>query len=179
MTDFTVWSPYCSGGSIKEAGGVLLATPTSTQASTCAYASIESKALKNCTASVDLIQAASVNITGGTFFELEGPPAMLLRNALRFHISMGSLYFLHVENDIVQSPCSSILYNATDHAHLRFREKSNQVSFETSKDGSNWDVRCIISSPSFLNSVKLVVGVDVASLGVQPGMAKFDNINLP
>lgn len=177
--DANKWSSYCIGGSIKELSGNLFITPSEFQPSTCAYSSYALKSLIDCRTNVQLLQVMSENVIGNTFFELEGQPTGVLKNAVLFHVDQGNLYAIHVEKNVIHNLCSAVSYDKDKHAYLQMRESAGQLIFDTSEDGLSWDVFCIIPAPPFLNAVKLNIGTNVFSTGIQVGAAKFDKVNLP
>lgn len=177
-TNSGLWAVDCLVGTLQEVDGYLFMAPSEAVISTCSYTSITSKSLIGCQATVKVLQVLSENVVGNTFFSLAGAPTGALTNAVVLYVDQGNLYPIHIIKGAISNVCPPVEYDPSKHVYWRLSEAGGQLTYSTSKDAKSWDPICIILAPPFLNSVKLSIGTNVASVGIQTGAARFDDVNI-
>ncbi len=71
-----------------------------------------------------------------------------------------------------------VAFDAEQHRWWRVREGNGSVSFETSPDGSVWDLRLAGATPSWIDDVEIAIGGGTWAYIDAPGLAVFDNVNI-
>lgn len=79
----------------------------------------------------------------------------------------------------VVSTVASTTYDPINHDFLRIREAGGTVYYETSEDGSSWDIRASTPSVFSLSSVYVQLYAGYWGAETSPGTVLFDNLNLP
>lgn len=95
-----------------------------------------------------------------------------------FVVESGKLYLQSKINGRKNS--QSIQYDATAHRSWRLRHEAslNQILWETSADGNNWEVLRRISPEISLQSLFVTLGAGTYTPEIEPGLAAFDNFKL-
>jgi hypothetical protein len=70
-------------------------------------------------------------------------------------------------------------YVPATHRYWRIREASGKTYMETSADGSSWTTHVERNTPSFATAVDVRMGVSQDLAHDSPGIAVFDNLNIP
>ncbi len=94
-------------------------------------------------------------------------------------VAQGHLYFnMRVLNN--NQEIGSLLYSAVEHRWWRIRESANTLYWETSPDGKAWQIQAQQSPvPIPIDVLDLYVGSDLWQEQPNPGVSRFDNLNLP
>lgn len=98
-------------------------------------------------------------------------------NFVTFEANDGSMIF----RECVASSNSdtSMTYSTTDHRWLRIRENGGTVYWDTSSDAINWTTRRSKTTTLDFSSVQLYMMSGFWGVEPSPGVAIFDNLNLP
>lgn len=123
-------------------------------------------------ASVEVVQAA--NAGADTIFAIGIDAA----NCYRFVVEDGRLYFQQTKEPFDIS--KSVPYSPTAHRFWRFRHSAptNQIIFETSPDGLNWNVMRSMDRDMSISALRVELSGGTFSPIISPGTAIFDNFRL-
>jgi len=125
------------------------------------------------TVEVPLVQDAASKASAGVFLEgREGQEIDMVYEE-------GSLHFT-IESGGVESNVGSIAYSPVDHRWWRVREEGGALHWETSPNGKTFTERASLSPLPFpVHSLDVNLGGGTWTAQPAPGMARFDNLNLP
>jgi glucose/arabinose dehydrogenase len=129
--------------------------------------------LTNGSASVEVVQTAA---SGPSTIFAMGTDS---NNWFRFVVEDGRLYF-QWDTPFGRDTGESILYSATAHRYWRFRHEpaGNLIVFETSPDGTNWNVQRSTASRMPITALRVELSAGTFGGVSGPGTAIFDNFKL-
>jgi len=162
-------------GSVVEAQQVLQLAPP---ASSNGYAIVETPLfdLTGCAIVVQLVEPLPAAPDRATTFKALGAGTSTW---LRIGVSDGKIRFSIEVDGTNQDTTPDIPFDPATDVWLRIREDAGTVYFDTSGDGLSWTERLSGSTPPFVTSVTLQLQAVAYQSVAQPGVARFDNVNLP
>jgi hypothetical protein len=169
------WSNNPSA-TISEANGQgIVAMPSGSMGTV--YAAFQTKRvydLRNDSVSVEVTQVANTATSARTFLTIARDD----QNYLELAQEGGSLYCERVVNGATLT-LIQLQYNAVTHRYWRIREDGTTTYWETSDNGSSWVVRAQVPTAQLfpLSSVRVDIGSYLHGGEVNPGQARFDNVN--
>jgi hypothetical protein len=160
---------YADDGTVKEQHGQLeiQAPAGSSEAFVNGYQSSMPWDLSLAEASVEVIQAS--NDSSSTIFTLFADSS----NLLRFVVSQGQLR-LEARRYGTWSISPALAYDANAYRFWRFRDRVDDIAFETSPDGLNWTVRRAVSWP-YRDALYFRLSVAAPAFAGVTGLSVFDN----
>lgn len=179
--DAAKWNLSAGSATIAQTGGRMEVTlPTAGNSGSRAYVSVNNYDL---TESYSLVEVPTVpstvgdnatylilksSLTGGNWFGISIETFDGGAKTIKFNRwSSGSL------------STTSITYDPVAHKYIRIRHSGSNILWETSPDGVTWTTRRSLATPWAITSMGVTLGATKDSNTGSPGIAAFDNFNLP
>lgn len=162
-------------GMLAETDGKLVVTLVPNDSSGASYVSASSFDLTNSSVLIEVPSAVSTMDGSSTRIALGAPGDQ----GVEMSVAQGHLYFnMRVLNNTQE--IGSLLYSPVDHRWWRIRESANTLYWETSPDGKAWQIQAQQSPvPIPIDVLDLYIGSDGWQEQPNPGVSRFDNLNLP
>jgi hypothetical protein len=162
-----------SGCTMAETGGELQITVPPQEYAECAYVSRSAYDLRGGTLTVELTGPPDLADDGSVQLSLMSDQ----KHQLYAHVKQGELYCTQATPD----QCLDLSYSQhspTEQRWLRFREDGGTVYFETSPDGSTWDVVTSTIEPFAVDMVRVKLSATVYGGQTTPMEVRLDNLNV-
>ncbi|MEJ7731207.1 MAG: hypothetical protein WKG00_18575 [Polyangiaceae bacterium] len=164
-----------AGGTTVEADGVVTLTPALSAVSEAAYVSGTAYDISESSFTVEAVQTTNVTPKVQTFMRAETDSD----NGFTIAAMSGTLYF-RIEQAGSLAVVASIPYDAEEHHWWRARGTAGTIHWDTSPDGLLWTERATTPAGTVdLTVVDVLLAAKADAAAAMPGLAKFDNFNVP
>jgi hypothetical protein len=156
----TVWS--CSTHA-QEVGGRLEIRPIPDETTWEAYTTNDLYDLTDSSITVEVVQATNTY----TFLDA------------RYDYDNNTKIAMWLSYGMMDTPSHYTPYDPVAHRWWRIRERAGTTYFEVSPNGYDWTVLDSVPTPIPVNGVQVVLGAGAQTPSPDPGVAIFDNLNMP
>jgi hypothetical protein len=115
---------------------------------------------------------------GDAYASIMWMAAVASQGVLETYVSQGEITFHYIKNGTAVE-VASLPYNAAEHRYWMIKEHSGNVSWETSPDGSQWELQGSAQTPFPLDQVNVQLAGGVGGALDGTVSARFDHFNTP